>query len=168
PAQPFLYLIIAFAVTFLARAGAIAACAAALGFELRLFAAGHDLAALATHVAYLAMAAAAHAAFLRGLAWRQRRAHRDRLDAEIRRLHDEAREFRLIACALGADSRPQRPRDEEERKLAEGAVETIHASMFYTLEMLKAALDLTTCVLLWLDDSGERLKIKELVTDSDA
>src|SRR5262249_60150421 len=48
PAQPFLYLIIAFAVTFLARAGAIAACAAALGFELRLFAAGHDLAALAT------------------------------------------------------------------------------------------------------------------------
>jgi diguanylate cyclase (GGDEF)-like protein len=52
--------------------------------------------------------------------------------------------------------------------LAEGAVHTIHASMFHTLETLKAALDLTTCVLLWLDDSGERLTIKELVTDSDA
>jgi diguanylate cyclase (GGDEF)-like protein len=167
-AQPLLYIVIAFAASFLARAGVVAALVAVAAFELDGFRRGHDLAALLTHAGYVAVAAAAHAAFLRGLIWRQRRVHKGRLDAEVARLHDEAREFRLIACALGADSRPQRPRDEEERKLAEGAVETIHASMYYTLETLKAALDLTTCVLLWLDDSGERLRIKELVTDSDA
>ena len=168
PIVPLVYLLIAFAVTFLARGGAIAAVAVAAGFEALLAVrSGRPIVAL-EHAGYLALAASAHAIFLRGLAFRQRRAHRERIDSEIKRLHDEAREFRLIACALGADSRPARPRDEEERMLAEGAVETIHASMFHTLEMLKAALDLTTCVLLWLDDSGARLKIKELVTDSDA
>jgi len=168
PALPLVYFLVAFAVTFLARAGAIAAALCAVAFEALLaFRTGHVVPAL-EHAAYLALAAAAHALFLRGLAFRQRRAHRDRLEREVQRLHDEAREFRLIACALGADSRPARPREEEERMLAEGAVETIHASMFHTLDMLKAALDLTTCILLWLEDSGERLRIKELVTDSDA
>jgi diguanylate cyclase (GGDEF)-like protein len=168
PLEPLAYLIIAFAVTFLAAPAAAAALATAVGFEL-LFAArsGRALPAL-WHLGFLALAAGAHAVFLRGLAFRQRHAHRARLAAEVQRLQDEAREFRLIACALGAESRPARPREEEERLLAGGAVETIHASMFHTLEMLKAALDLTTCVLLWLDDSGARLCIKELVTDSDA
>jgi two-component system, cell cycle response regulator len=46
-------------------------------------------------------------------------------------------------------------------------VQAIHDTIFYTLELLKKSLDLHTCVLLWLDDAGERLKIKELVTDSD-
>jgi diguanylate cyclase (GGDEF)-like protein len=35
------------------------------------------------------------------------------------------------------------------------------------LERFLQQLELHTCVLLWLDDGGERLKIKELVTDSD-
>ena len=168
PAMPLVYFLLAFAVTFLARPGALAAGATALGFEILLAGRSGRWSLAAEHTVYLALAAGAHMIFLRGLAFRQRRAHADRLELEVKRLHDEAREFRLIACALGSDSRPARSREEEERMLAEGAVETIHASMYHTLEMLKAALDLTTCVLLWLDDAGERLKIKELVTDSDA
>jgi two-component system, cell cycle response regulator len=168
PALPLVYFLLAFAVTFLVLPGAIAAGVAVLGFEVLLAVRGGRLVPALEHGAYLALAASAHSLFLRGLVFRLRRAHEERLAAEVQRLHEEARDFRLIACALGADSRPARPREEEERKLAEGAVETIHASMYHTLEMLKAALDLTTCVLLWLDDSGARLAIKELVTDSDA
>src|SRR5436190_271511 len=121
----------------------------------------------AEHAAFVLLAASAHVAFLRGLVLRQQAEHRKRLAEEVQRRRDEAREFRLIATALPAESRAPRGRGEEEQRLAEGAVETIHASMYYTLELLKSSLDLQTCVLLWLDDSGARLKIKELVTDSD-
>jgi two-component system cell cycle response regulator len=167
-ALPLLYFVIAFAVTLLGRPAALASVGLAVVYELVALARGAAVIDAAAHLGYLALAAAAHALFLRGLVARQRREHAARVAAEVRRLHDEAREFRLIACALGADSRPQRPREDEERLLAEGAVQAIHASMFHTLELLKAALDLRTCVLLWLDDGGARLKIKELVTDSEA
>jgi diguanylate cyclase (GGDEF)-like protein len=167
PLEPLVYLLVAFVATFQPAGAAVCVVTQCLGFEV-LFAwrAGVPVAA-AEHGCFILLAAMAHAIFLRGLVAMQRRAHAERVDGEVRGMREEAREFRLIAAALGADSRPVRSREEEERKLAEGAVETIHASMFYTLEMLKASLDLTTCVLLWLDDAGERLKIKELVTESE-
>jgi diguanylate cyclase (GGDEF)-like protein len=163
--QPLAYLVVAFAATFQTRTAAALVAAACLGVEA---ATAPDRLVLAEHAAFLILAAACHAAFLRGLVARQRAEHRRRVEDEIRAMRDEAREFRLIASALGAESRAPRSREEEERKLAEGAVETIHASMYYTLELLKKSLDLQTCVLLWLDDTGERLRIKELVSDSDA
>ncbi len=169
PLVALVYLLVAFAATFQARPAAAATVIASVAFAA-LFTfppARATLAAAAQHAAFIGLSALLHALFLRGLIMRQRRDHAERLSAEIRAMRDEAREFRLIASALGAESRPPRSREEEERKLAEGAVETIHASMFYTLELLKKSLDLQTCVLLWLDDSGAQLKIKELVTDSD-
>ncbi len=167
PFTPLVYLVAAFAATFLGRVAAGVTVGACAALELALYARGGDGAALAVHLVGLGLAAFTHTFFLRGLFARQRRAHIDRVAAEVRRLRDEAREFRLIACALGAESRGGRPREDEERMLAGGAVETIHASMYHTLEMLKAALDLTTCVLLWLDEAGGKLTIKELVTDSE-
>jgi diguanylate cyclase (GGDEF)-like protein len=165
PVHPLVYLYVAFAATFQTRVGLAAVLAGALGLEVALSA---TFGMLVQHVIFLTLASFLHALFLRGLAARLVYEHRRRLDDEVRGMRDEAREFRLIASALGAESRAPRSREEEERKLAEGAVETIHASMFYTLELLKRSLDLTTCVLLWLDDTGEQLKIKELVTDSDS
>jgi diguanylate cyclase (GGDEF)-like protein len=164
PLRPLVYLYVAFAATFQARASVVAVLGAAIALEAAM---SPSWRVLAQHAGLLAAAAAAHALFLRGLMRRLIGDHRRRLDEEVRAMRDEAREFRLIAAALGAESRAPRSREEEERKLAEGAVETIHASMFYTLELLKKSLDLNTCVLLWLDDGGEHLKIKELVTDSD-
>jgi diguanylate cyclase (GGDEF)-like protein len=165
-----LFGVIAFAATFHGRAGAATALAAAAALEVAA-AARADVprpALAALHVVLLAAAAAVHALFLRGLVARQRREHRRRLDGELQALRDEARDYRLIAAALGADSRAPRSREEEERKLAEGAVETLRASMFYTLGLVKRSLEARTCALLWLDDAGATLKIKELVTDSDA
>jgi two-component system, cell cycle response regulator len=164
PVRPLVYLYVAFAATFQARASVVAVLLGAMLLDASM---SPSLLVLGQHAGFLLAAVAAHALFLRGLMQRLVRDHKKRLEEEVRAMRDEAREFRLIASALGADSRAPRTREEEERKLAEGAVETIHASMFYTLELLKKSLELNTCILLWLDDDGEHLKIKELVTDSD-
>ncbi len=98
---------------------------------------------------------------------RQRREHRLAVANDIHRLRQEARDFRLISSSLTADPKV-RSREADEERLAVAAVETIHQTLFYTLELLKKSLDLHTAVLLWLDERGEKLTIKELVSDSDA
>ena len=80
-------------------------------------------------------------------------------------MREEARDFRLISTALSAESRV-RTRAEEQEKLSQGSIQTIHQQLYYNLELLRTALGLQTCALLWLDESGERLKVKELGTDS--
>jgi two-component system, cell cycle response regulator len=165
---PLVYLVVAFSATFQARTSAVAVVVLACAVELSAVGRGAATVLIAAeHIAFILLSGVAHALFLRGLVLRQRRAHLDRLETEVRAMREEAREFRLISSSLGAESRPPRSREEEERKLAEGAVETIHQSMYYTLELLKKSLDLHTCVLLWLDDSQAQLRIKELVTDSE-
>lgn len=171
PLYPLVFLIVAFAATFQRPIGVVLLLVACLLFEAaaagRAGGTSSAWARFGEHAAFVLLFAALHVVFLRATAFLQQREHDRRLEGEIRGMREEAREFRLISAALGADSRAPRGRDEEERRLAEGAVETIHASMFYILELLKKSLDLQTCVLLWLDGKGERLKIKELVTDSD-
>ncbi|MEK6606242.1 MAG: GAF domain-containing protein, partial [Myxococcota bacterium] len=143
-----------------------AALALALAFEAR-----GTPALLPWHAALLAAFAAGGALLFRAELWRQRGEHRRRLDEAVRSLREEARDFRLIGTALGAGSRA-RSRAQEEEKLAQGSVETIHHGLYHLLELLKKSLELRTCVLLWLDDDGGasangRLKIKEVISDSD-
>ena len=80
-------------------------------------------------------------------------------------MREEARDFRLISTALSPESRV-RTRAEEQEKLSQGSIQTIHQQLYYNLDLLRAALGLQTCALLWLDEAGERLKVKELCTDS--
>ena len=82
-------------------------------------------------------------------------------------MREEARDFRLISTALSPESRV-RTRAEEQEKLSQGSIQTIHQQLYYNLDLLRTALGLQTCALLWLDESGERLKVKELCTDSTA
>ncbi len=172
PAYPLLYGVIAFTVTFQSRSAAWATVFGAFALEAAAYLRGPGgetaMVGAALHVAFIGGAGAAHAVFLRGLVMRQRAAHKARLQDEVRSLREEARDYRLISAALGADSRAPRSRAEQEQKLAEGAVETLRASVYYTLGLIKRALGARTCALLWLDDRGDNLKIKELVSDSDA
>jgi diguanylate cyclase (GGDEF)-like protein len=161
PLYPLVYVLVSYLVIF--HRPLLGACLVVVTIALAAAQGGENL---LVHVAFIGLFAVVDASFLRVEVWRARREMRARIDHEITLMREEARDFRLISTALGAESRV-RTRDEEEAKLAQGAVETIHQSLFYTLELLKKSLDLHTCVLLWLDDSGERLKIKELVTDSD-
>ena len=171
PAYPLLYGLVAFAMTVLARPGAWATLVAALLLEAALVTRGRiseaTVLAAAIHGAYLAGAAAAHVALLRGLTSRYRRRRAARLDEELGALRESARDYRLIAAALGPSSRAPRGRDEEERLLAIGGVGMIGDAASWVLGTLKRSLGATTVALLWLDDDGERVKLKEVVSDAD-
>jgi diguanylate cyclase (GGDEF)-like protein len=171
PLYPLIYAVIAFAATLLSRPGAIAAIGAAILIEVGLAwrAPSWREAAvpLATHVAFLIGAAVAHALMLRGLIQRHRRRRALRLDRESAASRESARDYRLIAAALGPASRAPRPRDDEERLLAAGGVQIITDQAAWVLATLKRSLDARTVALLWLDDDGERLKLKEIISDRD-
>lgn len=168
--HPLVYALVAFLVTFHRLAVGLPLVGLALLLEVGLFRAAGTLAtarlALAAHAGFIGFFALLHLIFLQAELLRQRREHRYRIASDLNRARDEARDFRLISAQLGAESRT-RPRAEEEEKLARGAVETIHQALYYTLELLKKTLDLNTCALLWLDASGDKMTIKEQVSDAD-
>ncbi len=174
PAYPILYALVAFAMTVLARPGAIATLGAALFLEAALFVRtgfGDGPAIVAgLHVVFLVGAAVAHVVLLRGLTTRYRRRRAKRLDEELLALRDSARDYRLIAAALGPGSRAPRTRDEEERLLAIGGVGMIGDAMSWVLATLKRSLAARTVALLWVEEDGDTAKlksIKEIVSDAD-
>ncbi len=170
-AYPLLYALVAFASTVMARPGAIATLGAALFLEAALLVrTGIDEITLCTiglHAIYLVGAAAAHAVLLRGLTARYRKRRAKRLDEELLALRESARDYRLIAAALGPGSRAPRTRDEEERLLAIGGVGMIGDATSWVLSTLKRSLGARTVALLWVEDDGERVKLKEIVSDAD-
>ncbi|MDB4960937.1 MAG: diguanylate cyclase [Myxococcales bacterium] len=171
PAYPLVYGLVAFAMTVLARPGAIATFGAALLLEGALLARSgiteHTALAAGLHAIYLGGAAFAHVLLLRGLTARYRRRRAARLDEELSALRESAKDYRLIAAALGPASRAPRVRDEEERLLAIGGVGMIGDSASWVLATLKRSLGARTVALLWIDDDGERVKLKEVVSDAD-
>jgi len=171
PAYPVLYALVAFAMTVLARPGAIATLGAAILLEVALVVrtgiTEPAVLAAGLHVVFLVGAAAAHVLLLRGLTTRYRRRREARLEEELTSLRESARDYRLIAAALGPSSRAPRPRDEEERLLAIGGVGMIGDAASWVLSTLKRSLGARTVALLWLEDDGERVKLKEVVSDAD-
>jgi len=174
--HPLVYAIVAFAVTLQRRAVGLPLVVWAALLEVALYhsAPAHarprlpsDEALLGAHLGFLGLFAALHLVLLSAEVWRQRREHRLSVDGELRRMRDEARDFRLIGAQLPQGSR-HRNREEEQEIIAAASVENIHQALFYTIELLKKSLDLHTAVLLWLDDSETELRIKELASDSDA
>ena len=91
--------------------------------------------------------------FLHAEVARQRRERRRRLEGEVEAMREEARDFRLITTALSSENRV-RSRAEEQEKLSQGSIETIHQQLYYNLALLRSALQLQTCALLWLDEIG--------------
>ena len=161
PAHAVIYAIVAFGVATQGLWVGVAMVALASIVEWRL-----APALLPWRVAMLALFALGAAALLRGEIARQRREQRQRVEKAIRTLREDARDFRLVASALSAESR-WRNREDEVDKLAQGSAETVHDSLYHLLELLKRSLGLQTCALLWIGEDSERMKIKELVSDSD-
>jgi two-component system cell cycle response regulator len=122
-------------------------------------------AAFPGHAGFIAVFAILNVAFLHAEVARQRREHRKRLEDEVLSMREEARDFRLISPGLGAESR-LRTRAEEEEKLSQGSIETIHQQLFHTIELLRHVARPQDLRALWLDSSGEKLKLKELATSA--
>jgi two-component system cell cycle response regulator len=169
PIYPLVYALVSFLVTFHPLKTGAPLAIAALGFEAVLAfgpgASSSAAAAFPAHAGFIAVFAVLNVAFLHAEVARQRREHRKRLEAEVQSMREEARDFRLISPGLGAESR-LRTRAEEEEKLSQGSIETIREQLLHTVELLRRSLGLNTCAILWLDSSGERLKVKELATSA--
>ncbi len=172
PAYPALYGLVAFSMTVLARPGAFATLGAAIFLEAALLVRSGitDVTVFdaGLHTLFIAGAAAAHAVLLRGLTNRYRMRRNKRLEEELAALRDSARDYRLIAAALGPGSRAPRPREEEERLLAIGGVGMIGDAMSWVLATLKNSLNARTVALLWVEDSdADRVKLMEVASDAD-
>jgi diguanylate cyclase (GGDEF)-like protein len=171
PVYPLVYAVVSFLVTFHRFAVGLPLAAAAIGFEAVLSfspAVSPDAAAsFPEHAGFIVIFGMLNVVFLHAEVARQRREHRRHLEDEVASMREEAREFRLIATALSPD-KSVRTRAEEEQKISQGSVETIHQQLFDTLDLLKRLLELHTVAVLWLDETGDRLKVKELCTDSEA
>jgi len=166
---PLVYAVVSFLVTFHRLSVGLPLAGAAIGLEAVLSFSPSALpeaaAAFPGHVAFIALFALLNVVFLHAEVARQRRERRKRLEGEVAAMREEAREFRLISTALSSESRV-RSRDEEQEKLSQGSIQTIHQQLYYNLALLRSALEAQTCALLWLDETDERLKVKELCTDS--
>ncbi len=167
--HPLIYALVSFLVTFHRLEVGVPLAAAAIGFEaigaFSPHAPSDGPRVFLGHTGFIVIFAGLNVAFLHAEVARQRREHRKRLEEEVTSMREEARDFRLISTALGSESRV-RTRAEEVEKLSQGSIETIHQQLFYTLDLLRKALGLQTCALLWLDSRGEKLKLKELSSDS--
>jgi two-component system cell cycle response regulator len=166
---PLVYAVVSFLVTFHRLWVGLPLAAAAIGFEAVLsFGPGASPDSASTfpgHVSFIVVFALLNVVFLHAEVARQRRERRKRLEGEVAAMREEARDFRLISTALSSESRV-RSRAEEQEKLSQGSIQTIHQQLYYNLALLRSSLQLQTCALLWLDESGERLKVKELATDA--
>jgi len=166
---PLVYAVVSFLVTFHRLIVGLPLAGVAIGFEAVIcFGPGappETTGLFAGHAGFIAVFALLNVVFLHAEVARQRREHLRRVDDEVASMREEARDFRLISTALSAESRV-RTRAEEQEKLSQGSIQTIHQQLYYNLDLLRTALGLQTCALLWLDESGERLKVKELGTDS--
>jgi diguanylate cyclase (GGDEF)-like protein len=123
---------------------------------------------------FVAFFAAANLLVISGITRRLELEHERRVEHELSRLTREARDFRLIASQLPLDSRQARSREEEELRMAQGAVHAIHEQLFFTIDLLCSSLRVNTVALLWVDGAttqggraSARLSIKEIATSSD-
>ncbi|HXX70086.1 MAG TPA: diguanylate cyclase [Polyangiaceae bacterium] len=165
PLSPLLYVLVAFVAAF----GQPGACLLVVGWMVGLETAlrlessiDEDLHALAIHAGFYGAFAFVNLALLRVEVARVRARARARIDAQLVRLKEDARSYRLLGAGEPADR--GEPRSD---RLVHASVEEIHQSVHYALDLLRRSLNLHTAVLLWLNDSGTHLRISELATSSD-
>jgi len=121
-----------------------------------------DMTGFATHGCFVGAFAVLNLALLRAEVVRIRATARARVEAQLVRIKEDARSYRLLGAGEGTDREEVRS-----DRLARASVEEIHQSVHYALDLLRRSLDLHTAVLLWLNDGGTHLRISELSTASE-
>lgn len=165
-AFPLNYLILALVVAFQTRFAGVVSLGTGLvllGLHAWLGPQPIDMPLLVTRAAFLTVfggfAFAIHGAEI----LERRLRHRRDVEEERERVKRQAREFRL----LNATSDSTLSEEERIDLTTRDAVDSVNQAIYASLSLLKTGLGCHTVVLMWLDVRGERLHIKELVSDSD-
>ncbi|HEX7481684.1 MAG TPA: diguanylate cyclase [Polyangiales bacterium] len=163
PLYPVLYVLVAFTTAFSERRVGRLLVLVALCFEALLYfvtEGRHDPKPYALHAIFLTLFGLINVIFTQAELQRVRLVTNREREQEKRRVQDDARLFRLATTPTQA---PERDDD----KLFRGSVEEVHQALFFNLELLKRTLGLHTAVLLLRDEHETKLRIVEMVTDSD-
>ncbi len=129
-----------------------------------------SLVPLLVHGAFCSVFSVIAMAVLRVEIARIRLHSRSRVEAEIERMHDAARSYRLLsATRRAANAAPSAAvaADDDPSRLVRSSVEEIHQAALFALELLRRSMNLNTAMLLWLTDTGTHLRISELTSDSE-
>jgi len=163
--SPSVYVLVALVAAFARPLAGILVVAWIIGLEaaLRFVTLDEfDTSGFATHACFVGAFALLNLALLRGEMARIRATARARVEAQLVRIKEDARSYRLLGAGEAID------RDEvRSDRLARASVEEIHQSVHYALDLLRQSLDLHTAVLLWLNDAGSHLRISEASSASD-
>jgi diguanylate cyclase (GGDEF)-like protein len=170
PYYPLLYALIMLAAAFCRPLAALAALAFAIVLEGALWAiAFQDPSgeALLPHALLLGLFSSLNLVVFRAELARVRRLSRARIDAEIQRMKEAARSYRLIGAPSGATERRSLPAAVDEERLLRSGVDEIHQAVDFALLLVRRSLNVRTAVLLGLDGAAQRLHIQELSTELD-
>jgi diguanylate cyclase (GGDEF)-like protein len=163
---PAIYVLVALVAAFARPFAGIVVVVWTIGLEsaLRFETLGQeDTGGFATHATFVGAFAVLNLALLRAEVARLRSTARARVEAQLVRIKEDARSYRLLGAGEATDRD-----DVRNDRLARASVEEIHQSVHYALDLLRRSLDLHTAVLLWLNDAGTHLRISELSTGADA
>jgi diguanylate cyclase (GGDEF)-like protein len=164
--SPALYVLSALVAALAHPVAGIAVVAFALGLEAALrfcTLEDADTSGFVIHASFVGAFTLLNLALLRAQLARIRVTARERVEAQLVRIKEDARSYRLLGAAEVTGRE-----DVRSDRSARASVEEIHQSVHYALDLLRRSLDLHTAVLLWLNDAGTHLRISELSTTSDA
>ncbi len=161
-AFPILYVVVAFLAAFAERPMGTVLVFVAVTFEAALYFVTEDRedpTSFVHHAVFVLLFGMLNLAFTRAEIARVRENSRRELDEDRAKVRDESRLFRLTSSSERSE------RDDD--RLFKASLEEVHHALYHVLHLVHRSLDLHTCVLLMLDQAGEKMRIVELVTDSD-
>jgi len=169
PAYPALYALVMLTASFARPAATVGTVAFAVMMEAALaFIAFRDTRGLIEHSSLLGVFAFLNMLVFRAEIARIRRVSRQRIEAELKKLKEAARSYRLIGAPTGAQERVPAPARDDEDRLLRSGVDEIHQAVEFALALLRRTLGLRTALLLGTDAAGSSLHIQELSTSEDA
>lgn len=164
--QPLVYLLIMCVAGFFCGRASIAALLTAVLLELGLGVHRAELSmqSVIVHSVLLGVFAAVNWAVFRGEIKRVRRLSRERIESELLRIKEAARDYRLTgvprSAADGASLRVSAPQGDDDR-LLHSSLDHLQDSLRFMLFLLRRSLGARTAALVWLDGDGKRLVLRE-------
>ncbi len=121
---------------------------------------GDDLRPLLLHLAFIVCFGVMSLLFTRAEIARVRERSRRELEGDRAKIQQESRMFRLVSA-------PSADGASDEERLIRSSLEEVRHQVYHVLQLLHRTLDLHTCVLLMREEASDRMRIVELISDSE-
>ena len=163
PVYPVIYVVIALLASFAQRPWGIVLVGVAIAFEAAVHTLTEqrlaDWEPLLLHACFIVCFAVMSLLFTRAEIARVREHSKRELETDRERIREESRMFRLVSA-------PSADGASDEERLVRSSIEEVRHQVYHVLQLLHRTLGLHTCVLLMREESGDRLRIVELVTQT--